>query len=296
MPAIARRLPGRPRRRWREGTGETADGRSRSDYHPPRMGDMRIVTLRELKGFTGMQQRRDDPIRISRWPVWSLPRSVLLHHRRGRVAGRRLGGRRAARRPAAARPALAGHAGRAGRRRDRQHRGLARGRAHRVASPTRRRTSTSARCGRSPRRRCCRGPLAGGVVVVIYGYLYLRVWRPLAVPPHRVLFSTATVVLAVQAAAAVIALGGRARSVPQPGRVGRPAGRGLVGLRRGEHDAGRRGDRAQRAEPQPGRLPAGARPRRRRGARVRHAVHGRAHRRGDGHVRPGATRCWCCRR
>ena len=52
------------------------------------------------------------------------------------------------------------------------------------------------------------GPLAGGVVVILYGYQYVRSWRFLPVPPHRVLFSTATVVLAVQAAAAVIVLVG----------------------------------------------------------------------------------------
>jgi diguanylate cyclase (GGDEF)-like protein len=50
------------------------------------------------------------------------------------------------------------------------------------------------------------GPLAGGVVVSVYGYQYLRAWRSLPVPAYRVLFSTATVVLAVQAAAAVIGL------------------------------------------------------------------------------------------
>jgi diguanylate cyclase (GGDEF)-like protein len=38
--------------------------------------------------------------------------------------------------------------------------------------------------------------------------MYLRLWRPDGIPPHRVLFNTATVVLAVQAAAPVVALGG----------------------------------------------------------------------------------------
>ncbi|OLT21699.1 hypothetical protein BJF78_34135 [Pseudonocardia sp. CNS-139] len=44
------------------------------------------------------------------------------------------------------------------------------------------------------------GVLAAGVAVVIYAHLYARVWSRSDVPPHRALFSTATVVLAVQAA------------------------------------------------------------------------------------------------
>jgi diguanylate cyclase (GGDEF)-like protein len=47
------------------------------------------------------------------------------------------------------------------------------------------------------------GPLAVVVAVVIYLHIYLRVWRRNEVPVHRVLFSTATILLAVQAAAAV---------------------------------------------------------------------------------------------
>jgi diguanylate cyclase (GGDEF)-like protein len=52
------------------------------------------------------------------------------------------------------------------------------------------------------------GAAASVVVIGIYGHLYARVWRRggVPVPPHRAVFSTATVVLAVQAAAAVIAL------------------------------------------------------------------------------------------
>ncbi len=46
------------------------------------------------------------------------------------------------------------------------------------------------------------GALAAVVAAAVYAHLYARVWRP-TVPPHRVVFSTATVVLAVQAAAAV---------------------------------------------------------------------------------------------
>ena len=47
------------------------------------------------------------------------------------------------------------------------------------------------------------GPLAVVVAVAIYLHIYLRVWRRNKVPVHRVLFSTATILLAVQAAAAV---------------------------------------------------------------------------------------------
>jgi len=47
------------------------------------------------------------------------------------------------------------------------------------------------------------GPLAALVAMAIYLHIYLRVWRRNKVPVHRVLFSTATILLAVQAAAAV---------------------------------------------------------------------------------------------
>ncbi|MCX6465324.1 MAG: GGDEF domain-containing protein [Pseudonocardiales bacterium] len=45
---------------------------------------------------------------------------------------------------------------------------------------------------------------AVALVLLIYLHLYLRAWRPLAVPPHRVIFSTATVVLAALAAGAIV--------------------------------------------------------------------------------------------
>jgi diguanylate cyclase (GGDEF)-like protein len=54
------------------------------------------------------------------------------------------------------------------------------------------------------------GLLAGGVVVVLYTHIYARIWRRSGVPPYRFLFSTATVVLAVLAASAVIRLIGPA--------------------------------------------------------------------------------------
>ena len=61
------------------------------------------------------------------------------------------------------------------------------------------------------------GPLAVIVAVVIYLHIYLRVWRRNKVPVHRVLFSTATILLAVQAAATVtdrVAFDQLFRSVP----------------------------------------------------------------------------------
>lgn len=46
------------------------------------------------------------------------------------------------------------------------------------------------------------------VVLLVYLHLYLRAWRPSGFPVHRVVFSTATVVLAVHAAGAVTRAGG----------------------------------------------------------------------------------------
>jgi diguanylate cyclase (GGDEF)-like protein len=61
------------------------------------------------------------------------------------------------------------------------------------------------------------GPLAAIVAMAIYLHIYLRVWRRNKAPLHRVLFSTATILLAVQAAAAVtdqVGQGQLFRSVP----------------------------------------------------------------------------------
>ena len=46
--------------------------------------------------------------------------------------------------------------------------------------------------------------MASVVVVAIYGHLYVRVWRPSKIPAYRLVFSTATVLIAVHAAAAVV--------------------------------------------------------------------------------------------
>jgi diguanylate cyclase (GGDEF)-like protein len=48
------------------------------------------------------------------------------------------------------------------------------------------------------------GPLVTVVVVVVYAHLYTRAWRPTGVPPHRVVFSAAAIVLSARAASAVI--------------------------------------------------------------------------------------------
>lgn len=47
------------------------------------------------------------------------------------------------------------------------------------------------------------GPLAAVIATIIYGHIYLRVWRRNGVPFHRALFSTATILLSVQVAALV---------------------------------------------------------------------------------------------
>lgn len=60
------------------------------------------------------------------------------------------------------------------------------------------------------------GAVAVGVAVVIYLHMYLRVWRRCGVPTHRVVFSTATIVLAVQAAAGVVGTVGRADVLTGP--------------------------------------------------------------------------------
>jgi len=52
------------------------------------------------------------------------------------------------------------------------------------------------------------GLVAGALVAILYTHIYLRIWRRSGVPLYRFLFSVATVVLAVQAASAVIDLMG----------------------------------------------------------------------------------------
>ncbi|WP_214401210.1 GGDEF domain-containing protein [Pseudonocardia lacus] len=68
------------------------------------------------------------------------------------------------------------------------------------------------------------GALAAVVVVIVYAHLYVRAWRSGAVPPHRVVFSAAAIVLSVQAAAAVIG------AVDPAERFRSPVGLLIVGL------------------------------------------------------------------
>ncbi len=50
------------------------------------------------------------------------------------------------------------------------------------------------------------GLVASAVAAVLFVHIYARIWRRVGVPPHRFLYSAATVVLAVQGAAAVTRL------------------------------------------------------------------------------------------
>lgn len=59
--------------------------------------------------------------------------------------------------------------------------------------------------------------LATIVVLPVYLHLYLRAWRPAGFPLHRVVFSTATVVLAVHAAGAVVRAAGETVFTSVPG-------------------------------------------------------------------------------
>lgn len=63
------------------------------------------------------------------------------------------------------------------------------------------------------------GPLACVVVAAVYGHIYVRVWRRSGFPAHRVAFTVATVVLAVQVAATVV--GGGAEAFTTPAGIGR---------------------------------------------------------------------------
>ncbi len=62
-------------------------------------------------------------------------------------------------------------------------------------------------------------PAAALLVVLVYLHLHLRAWRPIGVSPYRVIFSTATLVLSVLAAEAVVRLvgGGPLAALPALG-------------------------------------------------------------------------------
>jgi diguanylate cyclase (GGDEF)-like protein len=154
-----------------------------------------------------MRERRRGPSRISRWPVWSVPRPVLgivvvvELAALGTLLAGIPGGFRS---PSGPWPLVFVVLAAAG---------IVSVEASLGVERTRRRTDETPHIDLSSvwafaAAALLPGALAGLVVIVSYGHLYLRVWRPLEVPPHRVLFSAATVVLAVQAAAAVIARGG----------------------------------------------------------------------------------------
>ncbi|GAA4862261.1 GGDEF domain-containing protein [Pseudonocardia benzenivorans] len=65
--------------------------------------------------------------------------------------------------------------------------------------------------------------VATGVVVVLYAHLWLRVWKPARVPLYRLVYTTATVVLAAVAAHAVVlaarAAGAAAHELPALGWI-----------------------------------------------------------------------------
>jgi diguanylate cyclase (GGDEF)-like protein len=154
-----------------------------------------------------MQRRRGDPIRISRWPLWSLPSSLLLLIvvvellAAGSVVVGLASSPLLPPRPWAVTLGVLAVAGIVS---TEASLGVERIRRQSEETPHIDLSSVWAFAAAA----LLPGPPATGVVLVIYGYMYLRVWRPVGIPPHRVLFSTATVVLAVQAAALVIALGG----------------------------------------------------------------------------------------
>jgi diguanylate cyclase (GGDEF)-like protein len=171
-----------------------------------------------------MRLSRRNPVALRRWPVWSLPRRVLVPIVLVEVAAVAL---------VVAQVLLAGFTPPA----DWQYTLVVLAAAGIV--------STEACLGVERRRRLDTGSphidlssvwifaaavllpgvLAVVVVVVVYLHLYLRAWRRTGeVPPHRVAFSAAAIALAAQAAAAVIGL------VPAGERFQSATGLAFVGL------------------------------------------------------------------
>ncbi|HWM59803.1 MAG TPA: GGDEF domain-containing protein [Pseudonocardia sp.] len=154
-----------------------------------------------------MPLRRDDPLRITRWSVWAVPRSVLsvifLVELLAVVllaVGGLHGGRPVDEHMVLSMAVLAVA-------------GVLSSEASLGVERIRRQTDESPHIDLSSVWNFAAAVLlppvlAGVIVAIIYGHLYLRIWRQHGVPPHRVLFSTATVVLAVQAAGAIIGHGG----------------------------------------------------------------------------------------
>jgi diguanylate cyclase (GGDEF)-like protein len=154
-----------------------------------------------------MQQRRRDPIGITRWSVWALPRRALLFVvlvdllAAGSLLVGFADGIAPQPRPWSITLAVLAVAGILS---TEASLGVERMRRQSEHTPNIDLSSVWAFAAAA----LLPGPLAAVVVILIYGYMYLRLWRSEGIPPHRVLFSTATVVLAVQAAAPVVALGG----------------------------------------------------------------------------------------
>ncbi len=154
-----------------------------------------------------MQQRRGDPIGITRWSLWALPRRALFVVvlvdllAAGSLVLGFAEGTAAQPRPW---PLILAVLAVAGIVSTEASLGVERMRRQSEETPNIDLSSVWAFAAAA----LLPGPLAAVVVVLIYGYMYLRLWRPDGIPLHRVLFNTATVVLAVQAAAPVVALGG----------------------------------------------------------------------------------------
>jgi diguanylate cyclase (GGDEF)-like protein len=154
-----------------------------------------------------MQQRRGDPIGITRWSLWALPRRALFVVAlvdllaAGSLVLGFAEGTTAQPRPW---PLILAVLAVAGIVSTEASLGVERMRRQSQETPNIDLSSVWAFAAAA----LLPGPLAAVVVILIYGYMYLRLWRPDGIPLHRVLFNTATVVLAVQAAAPVVALGG----------------------------------------------------------------------------------------
>jgi diguanylate cyclase (GGDEF)-like protein len=154
-----------------------------------------------------MQQRRGDPIGITRWSLWALPRRALFVVAlvdllaAGSLVLGFAEGTTAQPRPW---PLILAVLAVAGIVSTEASLGVERMRRQSEETPNIDLSSVWAFAAAA----LLPGPLAAVVVILIYGYMYLRLWRPDGIPLHRVLFNTATVVLAVQAAAPVVALGG----------------------------------------------------------------------------------------
>ena len=154
-----------------------------------------------------MQLRRDDPIAIARWPIWQLNRSVLLIIlvvellAVGTVIAQIAGGLPPDRESCLLTLGVLVAAG------------IVSTEASLGVERVRRQSDETPHIDLSSVWTFAAAVLLPGVLACVvaafsYGYLYLRAWRQLDVPLHRVLFSAATVLLAVQAAGMVVTRAG----------------------------------------------------------------------------------------